>query len=166
MLPVLNAEQGTTGQFVVSDRHLALGAFFDTLFEQGGVMINVFQATVGDANGDHLFNSSDFVQVFQVGKYEDLLPGNADWTEGDWDLDGDFMSSDFVVAFQSGTYEAETQPSLQVPEPASSISFAIGMLCCFLFMSQSNLNNNHSLHWRKSAGDTARLCVEISRLRT
>ncbi len=70
------------------------------------------------------------VQVFQAGKYEDLIPNNAIWTEGDWDTDGDFTSSDMVIAFQSGTYEIGP-PNAQVPEPASLLIFVIGV-CCYL----------------------------------
>ena len=58
----------------------------------------------GDANFDHLFNSSDFVSVFQRGKYEANKP--ASWSDGDWTCDGVFDSGDLVAAFQRGWYEA------------------------------------------------------------
>lgn len=60
----------------------------------------------GDANLDQAFNSSDLVQVFQRGQYEDGVAGNSGWADGDWNCDGEFSSSDLVVAFQSGRYEA------------------------------------------------------------
>jgi ELWxxDGT repeat protein len=58
----------------------------------------------GDANFDHLFNSSDLVSVFQRGKYESGSP--ATWSDGDWNCDGLFGSGDLVAAFQRGWYEA------------------------------------------------------------
>ena len=61
---------------------------------------------VGDSNDDGVFDSSDFVLVFQVGKYEDGILSNSTFDEGDWNGDGDFDSSDFVLAFQAGVYEA------------------------------------------------------------
>ena len=57
----------------------------------------------GDADLNDEFNSNDFVQVFQAGKYETVL--DAGWAEGDWDASGTFDSSDFVVAFQDGGYD-------------------------------------------------------------
>lgn len=58
----------------------------------------------GDSNLDGVFNSSDLVRVFQIGKYEDRFANNATFEEGDWNLDGDFTTADFVFAFQAGTY--------------------------------------------------------------
>jgi ELWxxDGT repeat protein len=58
----------------------------------------------GDANFDHLFDSSDLVSVFQRGKYETNIP--ASWSDGDWNCDGVFGSADLVAAFQRGWYEA------------------------------------------------------------
>ena len=60
----------------------------------------------GDANRDGLFNSSDLVQVFQRGEYEDQIEGNSTWEDGDWNGDGDFTTADLVLAFQSGGYQA------------------------------------------------------------
>ena len=60
--------------------------------------------TAGDANRDGAFDSTDLVQVFQAGEYEDSLANNSTWEEGDWNGDGDFTSSDLVLAFQSGSY--------------------------------------------------------------
>ncbi|MCA9212096.1 MAG: tandem-95 repeat protein [Planctomycetales bacterium] len=61
----------------------------------------------GDSNGDGIFNSSDFVLVFQAGEYEDNIEGNSTFEEGDWDGDGDFTTNDFVFAFQFGQYNRE-----------------------------------------------------------
>ncbi|MCP4193349.1 MAG: tandem-95 repeat protein [Planctomycetaceae bacterium] len=66
----------------------------------------------GDANRDGKFNSSDLVQVFAAGKFEDGTPNNSTWEEGDWDGDGDFTSSDIVIAFQAGHYSAAAKANV------------------------------------------------------
>ncbi len=72
------------------------------------VLINdILGTTVGDANLDRTFNSSDLVVVFVAGEYEDAVDGNSTWAEGDWNCDGDFDSSDVVLAFQEGRYSVE-----------------------------------------------------------
>ena len=63
----------------------------------------------GDANQDGRFDSSDLVQVFQAGEYEDLIEDNSTWAEGDWNSDGDCDSNDLVLAFQTGLYEIKSQ---------------------------------------------------------
>ncbi|MFC1759753.1 FG-GAP repeat domain-containing protein [Planctomycetota bacterium] len=70
----------------------------------------------GDSNGDGIFNSSDFVHVFQAGEYEDQLNDNSTFEEGDWNGDSEFNSSDFVFVFQRGNYiaEARLNPIAQV----------------------------------------------------
>jgi hypothetical protein len=69
------------------------------------LMVNlVLRTYFGDANLDGLFNSADFVQVFQIGEYEDTINFNSTWREGDWNADGDATSSDLVVAFEDGGY--------------------------------------------------------------
>jgi hypothetical protein len=69
------------------------------------VLVRVILGTnYGDANLDGIFNSSDLVQVFQRGHYEDSIAGNSGWSDGDWDGDGEFGTSDIVLAFQAGGY--------------------------------------------------------------
>jgi hypothetical protein len=60
---------------------------------------------LGDANGDGHFDSSDLVQVFAWGQYEDGIAANSGFAQGDWNGDGEFDSADFVAAFQAGTFE-------------------------------------------------------------
>jgi hypothetical protein len=64
---------------------------------------------IGDANDDGVFNSSDLVQVFQAGEYEDGILRNSTYEEGDWNGDGEFDSSDLAMAFQTGLYEVQPQ---------------------------------------------------------
>ena len=66
---------------------------------------SILGTTYGDANLDGHFNSSDFVQVFQAGKYEDQIFANGSWAEGDWNCDGEFDTGDMILAFQTGGYE-------------------------------------------------------------
>ena len=69
----------------------------------------MLRSTPGDANLNGIFNSEDFVIVFQAGEYEDGIAGNSGWAEGDWNCDGDFSSSDMVLAFVNGGYVAEAR---------------------------------------------------------
>jgi hypothetical protein len=87
------------------------------------------QRRFGDANVDGKVNSSDLVQVFQAGQYEDDLSFNSTWSTGDWNADGDFTTSDLVVAFQDGGYEAGPRAGVAaVPEPASWLMLISGWL--------------------------------------
>jgi hypothetical protein len=79
---------------------------------------------VGDANLDGLFNSTDLIQVFQAGKYEDEIVGNSSWTTGDWNWDDEFDSGDLVAAFQAGGYEKARGAENSVPEPQSCVCIA------------------------------------------
>ena len=67
-------------------------------------------AAAGDVNNDGVFDSSDLVDIFRVGEYEDELEDNSTFADGDWNGDGDFDSSDFVTAFRAGTYSAAARP--------------------------------------------------------
>lgn len=90
---------------------------------------------LGDADLNGEFNSTDFVQVFQPGEYEDDIAGNSTWASGDWDGDGDFTSSDFVAAFQDGGYEVGPRPTAavaSVPEPASRTLLLISLIGCLM----------------------------------
>ena len=83
---------------------------------------------LGDSNLDGEFNSSDFVQVFTAGEYEDGVAGNSTWAEGDWNADGEFDSSDFVAAFTAGGYEIGPRVPAAVPEPSSALLIAMGLI--------------------------------------
>jgi hypothetical protein len=78
--------------------------------DRNEMIFNVLGTTYGDANLDGIFNSTDFVAIFQRGEYEDATPGNSVWSDGDWNCDGDFTTTDLVVAFQAGGYVREAQP--------------------------------------------------------
>ncbi len=82
---------------------------------------------IGDADVNGAFDSSDFVKVFTVGKYEQDQA--AAWTEGDWNGSGRFDSSDFVAAFVDGGYELGAGAEVQaIPEPSSLVLLVLGVL--------------------------------------
>ena len=81
----------------------------------------------GDANADGFFNSSDLVQVFQAGEYEDGIDNNSYWSTGDWYQDGEFNSADIVFAFQLGQYEVEAAV-VAVPEPSAVALLLLGLI--------------------------------------
>lgn len=84
---------------------------------------------VGDANLDGVFDSSDFVQVFAAGLYEDGGDAKATWASGDWNADARFDSRDLVAAFQRGGYERGPRAAVAaVPEPAGLVMLLTGLL--------------------------------------
>ena len=81
----------------------------------------------GDANLDGEFNTGDFVQVFEAGKYE--TQQYAGWAEGDWNGDGVFETGDFVIAFEDGGYERGPMVNaVVVPEPSSALLVIAGFV--------------------------------------
>ena len=90
----------------------------------------------GDADLNGMFNSADFVQVFQAGTYEvgwvgrfGNIHNQASWSEGDWNGDGLFNSDDFITAFQDGGYEQGPRTDVAaVPEPAAWTLLVIGFV--------------------------------------
>ncbi|MEZ6115316.1 MAG: FG-GAP-like repeat-containing protein [Pirellulaceae bacterium] len=72
---------------------------------------DILQLNYGDANANGTFDSSDLVQVFQQGHYEQATDQPVSWAAGDWNCDGRFDSNDLVVAFQHGQFHAEVQDS-------------------------------------------------------
>ena len=88
---------------------------------------------VGDANVDMEFNSADFVQAFQAGKYE--TEQKAVWSEGDWDGNGKFASADFITAFQDGGYEQGPRTGVAaVPEPSGILQVGVAITACFIVL--------------------------------
>jgi hypothetical protein len=83
---------------------------------------------VGDSDLNGVFDSADFVAVFQAGQYEDAIAGNSTWATGDWDGDKEFTSSDFVFAFVDGGYEQGPRAAVAaVPEPSSWLLALFGL---------------------------------------
>jgi hypothetical protein len=108
------------------------------LADQTVFIRDIRKTWTGDANFDGQFNSGDFVQVFQIGEYEDNNPANpatimnSKWNEGDWNADREFDSSDFVIAFQEGGYEKGPRPGVAaVPEPSGMLLLLVGGLFGF-----------------------------------
>ncbi|MCA9213279.1 MAG: SUMF1/EgtB/PvdO family nonheme iron enzyme, partial [Planctomycetales bacterium] len=83
----------------------------------------------GDSNLDGSFDSSDLVQVFQFGEYEDTKQFNSTWATGDWNGDGDFSSADIVHAFMNASYSGAKVSAVQaVPEPQSYVPITFAAL--------------------------------------
>ncbi len=113
----LNFDENQDGTVDVADRLIWLDNYKNTW--------------MGDADLNGEFDSSDFVIVFAEAKYEN--GEQASWTQGDWNGDTQFDSGDFVAAFNSAGYEAGSRPggpnpAAAVPEPASVVLFAIGIV--------------------------------------
>jgi hypothetical protein len=79
--------------------------------DRDAMILEVIGTAFGDSNLDGVFNSSDLVHVFALGKYEDGVGLNAGWADGDWNGDGEFSTSDLVLAFQYGGYSAAARPA-------------------------------------------------------
>lgn len=85
---------------------------------------------LGDANLDGQFNSTDFIQVFQAGQFEDSILGNSNWSSGDWNADGDFTTGDLIAAFQQGGFEQGPRPAaVAVPEATGGWTVAAFGYC-------------------------------------
>ena len=128
----------------------------------------------GDADVNGEFNSADFVQVFQAGKYEQGWLGEwrsihqgAGWTEGDWNGDGFFDSSDVVAAFVDGGFEAGDRSqatAMAIPEPATGTLVALCVialpgLCRWRLRKSTLISENarhrHSGAWPRSSPRSA-----------
>jgi hypothetical protein len=68
-------------------------------------VVGLFKTYLGDSNLDGVFNTSDLVDVFVAGEYEDAVLTNSTWATGDWNGDGEFDSGDLVHIFQAGGFE-------------------------------------------------------------
>ena len=81
-----------------------------------------------DTNLDGVFDSTDLVEVFKAGTYEQDV--DAGWEQGDWNGDRRFDSGDLIAAFQDGGYDQGRRSAVNaVPEPTSVFSvFAGGLL--------------------------------------
>lgn len=66
-------------------------------------IVDLKNTWMGDANLDGEFTSSDFVLIFQGGKFEQDV--EALWHEGDWNGDLRFNPGDLVAAFVNCGYE-------------------------------------------------------------
>jgi hypothetical protein len=80
----------------------------------------------GDANLDGEFNSTDLVQVLQIGEYADDVPLNSTWSDGDFGGDREFDTDDLVLALQTGAYETGPVAARAIPEPLSVVLFLNG----------------------------------------
>ena len=94
--------------------------------EDASFLLNqVLRIPIGDANLDGQFDSTDLVQTFVAGEYEDDNVGNSGWASGDWNCDQEFDTSDLLAALQDGGYEQGPRSGvIAVPEPST-----FGLVC-------------------------------------
>jgi hypothetical protein len=121
--PLSQWQSSEIGGFVAN-----LGGLSDCSFVGEAISANFYVG--GDSNLDGVFDSSDFVTVFQPGQYEDAIALNSTWETGDWDGDREFNSRDLVQVFTEGYYQADAlRPATAVvPEPTAA---ALAFAACF-----------------------------------
>ena len=78
------------------------------LLDHEFIIGDILNTSIGDANLDGRFDSTDFVEIFVAGQYEDDETRNSGWATGDWNCDGEFDSGDLVAAFVAGSFVAES----------------------------------------------------------
>lgn len=107
---ILHADGGVSGQFTPIPQegdYLGQGCFYrgaryrdaDDNAAPDTVVVDFFQATPGDRDGDADFDFNDVFEAFAVAGRRYGTGEPADWTEGDWELDGDFDFKDVFHAF-------------------------------------------------------------------
>ena len=133
-LRAVAAGERPEGRPLSIERDLARRMFSQGVtYDQAVWMIKTIIGThFGDANLDGGFDTSDLVQVFQVGEYEDGIDENSTWGDGDWTGDGDFGTADLVVAFQDGGFSAAAN-SAQNQHSDGDVAAAIRVLAEVIF---------------------------------
>ena len=115
----------------VESGHQSAGLFLRLDYQDDRVDLVQLQASAGDATGDGRFDSTDLIQVFRLGQYEDGIDDNSDWTSGDWDGDQEFSTSDLVWAFRNSPYLIDSAVALTVPEAKTPFLFIPLLVCLF-----------------------------------
>ena len=64
----------------------------------------ILETDYGDATLDGIIDSTDLIEIFRAGEYDDGVDQNSTWSTGDFDCDGEFDSADLVMMFRSGSY--------------------------------------------------------------
>jgi hypothetical protein len=101
---VLTTETARNGFFAATpDREQGDGLFLDVVYEDHEVVVELFRAAAGDANGDRSFNFDDIFQVLAAGRYETGI--TATWGTGDWNRSTLFDFDDIFEALVTGNYE-------------------------------------------------------------
>jgi hypothetical protein len=68
---------------------------------------DILGTSVGDADLNGVFDSTDLVAAFQAGQFENGAAGRATWATGDWNCDGHFTTTDLVMAFAAAAYKPD-----------------------------------------------------------
>ena len=78
--------------------------------DQRFLIEDILNTSFGDANLDGIFDSSDLIQIFTHGQYENDQPADSGWATGDWNCDQEFDSGDLIAAFTNGSYVPGSRP--------------------------------------------------------
>ena len=119
-----NAVSGDFATF--NGRHRGNGLFYMKTVNASDVTLGAFQALGGDANGDRKIDITDFNQL--ATSFDPSGANDNDWTSADFNDDGKVDITDFnelAGNFSPSGYSVGTS---QVPEPASCITLACGLL--------------------------------------
>jgi hypothetical protein len=131
---VLSASGGLGGTTfdTVPSRDRGEGQFLDVAYTANEVIVEVLQASPGDANGDRQFDFDDIFQVLGRAKYASGLA--ATWGDGDWTSDLVFDFDDIFAALERGSYgsgpyagAADAGASAAVPEPSTMLQVLGGL---------------------------------------
>lgn len=100
--------------------HQGAGLFvttsWDSLDDNAVLLLNLYQAVPGDADGNGGVEFDDFLRIVENFN----LPG--DWTMGDFTGDGQINFADFIVTSSNyGDRAMVTSPVISIPEPQSQV---------------------------------------------
>jgi hypothetical protein len=146
-LTVLSADGGLGGTTfdTVPPRDQGGGQFVDIAYTTNEVVVELLQASPGDANGDRQFSFEDIFQVLSRAKYQTGQP--ATWGDGDWTGDLQFSFDDIFAAlstgnYGSGPYAASGVVATRAPEPSAlSLAFT-GLLAAWALSMTGRLGSS------------------------
>ena len=95
-----------------------------TTFADMEALVARMGSVFGDSNGSGVFGTTDLVDVFVSGEYEDAFVGNSLYSTGDWNCDGEFNTTDLVFVFTLGTYDPLLGARANAPD--GDLASAIG----------------------------------------
>ncbi len=104
------------------ENHLGEGVFLTdqganaqgVTYDAGSVVVDLFQAAPGDADGNRKVEGADILAILQAGLFGDGVSPDAGWTTGDFDSDDKVAGTDILLLlgtglFGDGTYALPVQ---------------------------------------------------------